>query len=55
MPANPFDERIARTYEAKWPELFDPAVIEPVVDFRREAMPLFGQCRPGHPGVGELL
>ena len=25
MPANPFGERIARTYEAKWPELFDPA------------------------------
>jgi SAM-dependent methyltransferase len=30
---NPFDERIAETYEAKWPELFDPAVIEPVVRF----------------------
>jgi SAM-dependent methyltransferase len=30
---NPFDERIAQTYEAKWPELFDPAVIEPVVRF----------------------
>ena len=33
VPMNPFDERIARTYEAKWPELFDPAVIEPVVGF----------------------
>jgi SAM-dependent methyltransferase len=33
VPASPFDERIARTYEAKWPELFDPAVIEPVVAF----------------------
>jgi SAM-dependent methyltransferase len=29
----PFDERIARTYEAKWPELFEPAVVEPVVRF----------------------
>jgi SAM-dependent methyltransferase len=33
VPANPFDERIARTYEAKWPELFEPAVVEPVVRF----------------------
>jgi hypothetical protein len=22
MPANYFDERIAKSYEAKWPELF---------------------------------
>ena len=36
MPANYFDERIARSYEAKWPELFDPAAIEPVVDFLAE-------------------
>ncbi|HEV7650510.1 MAG TPA: class I SAM-dependent methyltransferase [Actinophytocola sp.] len=33
MPQNTFDERIAATYEAKWPELFEPAAIEPVVDF----------------------
>ncbi|MFC5823796.1 class I SAM-dependent DNA methyltransferase [Nonomuraea insulae] len=33
MPENNFDERIANSYEAKWPELFDPAVIDPVVDF----------------------
>ncbi|MEW9553830.1 class I SAM-dependent methyltransferase [Nonomuraea sp. NPDC050783] len=32
MPENNFDESTARTYEAKWPELFDPAVIDPVVD-----------------------
>jgi SAM-dependent methyltransferase len=30
---NYFDERIAATYEAKWPELFEPAVIEPAVRF----------------------
>jgi SAM-dependent methyltransferase len=33
VPKNYFDERVARTYEAKWPELFDPAAIDPVVAF----------------------
>jgi SAM-dependent methyltransferase len=33
VPANYFDERIARTYEAKWPELFEPAVVDPAVSF----------------------
>ena len=33
MPENYFDERIAATYEAKWPELFEPAVIDPAVNF----------------------
>ncbi|GAA1011943.1 methyltransferase [Acrocarpospora pleiomorpha] len=33
MPENNFDERIAETYEAKWPELFDPAVVDPAVSF----------------------
>ncbi len=33
MPENRFDARIATSYEAKWPELFEPAVIEPAVDF----------------------
>jgi SAM-dependent methyltransferase len=28
-----FDEHIAARYEEKWAELFDPAVIDPVVDF----------------------
>jgi SAM-dependent methyltransferase len=28
-----FDERIAATYEAKWPELFEPAVVDPAVNF----------------------
>ncbi|MGP3912882.1 class I SAM-dependent DNA methyltransferase [Nonomuraea sp. 10N515B] len=36
MPENSFDERTAQTYEAKWPELFDPAVVDPVVDFLAE-------------------
>ena len=33
MPGNYFDERIAATYEVKWPELFEPAVVEPAVSF----------------------
>jgi tRNA/tmRNA/rRNA uracil-C5-methylase (TrmA/RlmC/RlmD family) len=33
MPEDYFGERIAQTYEAKWPELFDPAVIDPAVSF----------------------
>ncbi|HVC77714.1 MAG TPA: class I SAM-dependent methyltransferase [Candidatus Micrarchaeaceae archaeon] len=33
MPKNYFDERIARSYEAKWPELFEPAVVDPAVSF----------------------
>jgi len=31
MPAMHFDERIARRYEVYWPELFEPAAIDPVV------------------------
>ena len=30
---NYFDDRIAKSYEAKWPDLFQPSAIEPVVDF----------------------
>jgi SAM-dependent methyltransferase len=30
---NYFDERIAKSYEAKWSELFEPAAIDPVVSF----------------------
>lgn len=36
VPENYFDEGIATTYEAKWPHLFDPAVVEPAVDFLAE-------------------
>ena len=31
MPANYFDERIAKSYAAKWPDLFEPAMVEPCV------------------------
>jgi SAM-dependent methyltransferase len=33
VPRNYFDARIARSYDAKWPELFDPAVVDPAVRF----------------------
>jgi SAM-dependent methyltransferase len=33
VPKNYFDEPIATTYEARWPELFDPAMVDPVVRF----------------------
>jgi SAM-dependent methyltransferase len=33
VPENYFDEQIARTYQARWPELFEPAAIDPVVSF----------------------
>lgn len=33
VPETHFDEWIALRYEALWPELFDPAVIDPAVDF----------------------
>jgi SAM-dependent methyltransferase len=36
VPRNYFDERIAKSYEAKWPELFEPAVVDPAVDFLAE-------------------
>jgi len=33
VPENYFDERIARSYETRWPEIFEPAVVEPAVSF----------------------
>jgi SAM-dependent methyltransferase len=36
VPTNYFDERIAKSYEAKWPELFEPAVVDPVVELLAE-------------------
>ncbi len=33
MPKVYFDERIAERYEAYWPDLFDPAVVDPAVSF----------------------
>jgi SAM-dependent methyltransferase len=36
VPENYFDERIAKSYETKWPELFRPEVVEPAVRFLAE-------------------
>jgi SAM-dependent methyltransferase len=36
VPENYFDGRIAQGYEAKWPDLFDSAVVEPAVSFLAE-------------------
>lgn len=36
MPANYFDEPVARSYETRWPHLFTPAAIDPVVSFLAE-------------------
>jgi SAM-dependent methyltransferase len=33
VPETHFDEWVAQRYEILWPELFDPAVVEPTVDF----------------------
>jgi len=33
---NYFDERIAKTYDTRWPELFDPSVVDPCVNFLAE-------------------
>ena len=33
MPKNYFDGRIARTYDERWPELFEQAAVEPAVSF----------------------
>src|SRR5258705_3050533 len=33
MAETPFDEWVAARYEALWPELFDPAVVDPAVSF----------------------
>ena len=33
MPENYFDERIAKSYEDKWPDLHTPEMVNPAVDF----------------------
>jgi SAM-dependent methyltransferase len=33
VPRDYFDERIAQRYEAYWPNLFEPAVVDPAVSF----------------------
>ena len=35
-PENRFDARIAGSYDTRWPEIFDPAVVDPAVDFLAE-------------------
>ena len=32
MPENFFDERMAKKYDQRWPETWEPAVVEPMVD-----------------------
>jgi SAM-dependent methyltransferase len=44
VPENYFDERIASTYEVKWPELFEPALVESTVNFLND-----------HAGTGRAL
>ena len=44
MPENYFVGSIASGYETKWPDLFDPAVVDPAVDFLVE-----------HRGTGRAL
>jgi Methyltransferase domain len=34
--SNFFDERIAKDYDARWPEAVDPSVVQPIVDFLAE-------------------
>ena len=36
VPELNFDERIAKQYEDLWPDLFEPAVVDPAVDFLAE-------------------
>jgi hypothetical protein len=57
---NYFDERIAATYEAKWPELFEPAVVDPAVNFladlaRSGAMAARLQVKPEADGIGVTI
>jgi SAM-dependent methyltransferase len=50
---NYFDERLAATYEAKWPELFEPAVVDPAVNFLAD-LALFGTALELGIGTGRL-
>ena len=56
-----FDEWIAARYERLWPELFDPAVIDPAVDVLAElAGDVDGLAQPGGllrelAGIGHAL
>jgi hypothetical protein len=37
VPKNYFDERMAERCETYWPELFDPAVVDPAVSFAQSS------------------
>jgi len=49
MPEALFDEWIAPRYATLWPELFDPAVVDPAVDFLAD---LAGAGAGGAGGAG---
>jgi len=36
VPEDVFDDEIAKHYEQRWPEVFHPDVVEPIVDFLAE-------------------
>ena len=42
MPQDYFTGRIAREYETRWPHLFEPAVVDPAVDFLTDLADLAG-------------
>lgn len=53
MPETRFDEWIATNYETLWPELFDPAVLTPTVDFLA-GLAAQGPCLEFGAGTGRV-
>lgn len=53
MPRIYFDERIARGYDTRWAHLFDPAVVDPAVDFLADLAGTRGALELGI-GTGRL-
>ena len=49
-----FDEWIAQRYEALWPELFDPAVVDPAVSFLAELAAPHGPALEFGVGTGRI-
>jgi hypothetical protein len=54
VPRNYFDERIARSYQAKWPELFEPGVVDPAVRFLAGPVGTGAALELGVPGLQRL-
>jgi len=54
VPRNYFDERIARSYQAKWPELFEPGVVDPAVRFLAGPAGTGAALELGVPGLQRL-